>query len=109
MRLSIALSVTAAIATVALAGTASAVTRSDMTDSAYVELARCSGIARSTGGDASKFDSVLDAQSGYRSPAVLDRADTAREDAKRNADHAGSDDKARFVQERDGQCVSLLQ
>ncbi len=87
---------------------ASAASR-DMTDGAYVELARCAGIAQSTGGDVARFNMALDAQSTYRSPAVQDRADTAREDVKRNVVHSGSDDKAKFVQERDGQCLSLLQ
>jgi hypothetical protein len=82
MRLSITLAAASAVAAIAFAGAASAASR-DMTDGAYVEL--------------------------YRSPAVQDRADTAREDVKRNVVHSGSDDKAKFVQERDGQCLSLLQ
>ncbi len=96
----------AAVAALGLSGAASA---KDMNDTTFIAVAHCAGVAEGTGGDVSSFDTVLNAQSGSRSADVMDRADQARSDGKRDAAHSGPDGKAGFVRERDGVCQSYVQ
>ena len=105
MRLYTALFV-AASATLAFAATASA-SQADMSDSKYIAVAQCAGIAEGIGGDVRPFADVLKAQAN-RLGEVLDRADEARADAKRDAAHAGQDGKAGFARQLDGTCKSYL-
>ena len=96
----------AAVAVLGFSGAASA---KDMNDTTFIAVAHCAGVADGTGGDASSFDTLLNAQSGTRTADVMDRADEARTDAKRDVTHSGPDGKAGFVRERDGVCQSYLQ
>ena len=97
----------AASATLAFAATASA-SQADMSDSKYIAVAQCAGIAEGIGGDARPFADVLKTQGATRLGEVLDRADEARADAKRNAANAGMDGKAGFARQLDGTCKSYL-
>jgi hypothetical protein len=108
MRLSIPLSIAAALVAVSLSGAASAAGRT-LDDSTYIAVARCAGLAEGVGADAAPFNSVLDAQSGSRLAEVMDRADEAKDTAKRNAGHSGPDGKAGYAKEVDGACRSYLQ
>jgi hypothetical protein len=108
MRLSIPLSIAAAIAAVSIGAAASAATPS-LNDSTYIAVARCAGLAEGIGANATPFNTVLDAQSGTRLGEVIDRADEAKTDAKRNAGHAGPDGKAGYARDVDGVCQSYIQ
>jgi hypothetical protein len=108
MRLSIPLSIAAAVAVVSIGGVACAATPS-LNDSTYIAVARCAGWAEGVGADAAPFNTVLDAQSGTRLSEVMDQADDAKTDAKRNAGHAGPDGKAGYARDVNGVCQSYLQ
>jgi hypothetical protein len=95
---------TAAAATFVVAATASAAPRDAMNDSTYLAVAKCAGLAEGVGQDASVFNKVLDAQSGGRISDVIDRADQARRDAKREAAHAGEDGKGFYERQITGAC-----
>jgi len=92
----------------AFAGAAFAASSNDMTDTKYIAVAQCAGIAEGVGADAAPFAEVLKAQSASRLGEVIDRADEARADAKRDASHAGVDGKAGFSRQLDGTCKSYL-
>jgi hypothetical protein len=98
----------AASAALAFASAASAASQGDMNDSKYIAVAKCAGIAEGLGGDVAPFADVLKAQSSTRMGEVLDRADEARADAKRNAATAGQDGKAGYARVLGGTCKSYL-
>ncbi len=50
---------------------------------------------------------VVKAQDTGRIGYIYDRAEQARDDAKRQADHAGNDN-ARLIAERDGLCRTFI-
>ena len=78
-----------------------------LNDSEYIAAAHCQGLfnSRSLGSaDASQINAVMKSEGATRSPDVADRADEARIEAKRSADHAGSLMKAQLASERDGPC-----
>lgn len=78
-----------------------------MTDTAYLALARCAGIADGAGSDASAFDKALRDNEDGREPFVADRAAVQRSDAAREARHAGPDTKAHLTAELNGVCKTL--
>lgn len=96
------------IAIAALASTGAALAApTHLDDSQYIAAAHCQGLfqSRSLGAaDASQINSVMKSEGATRSLDVADRADQARTDAKRSADHAGSLMKAQLSSERDGAC-----
>jgi hypothetical protein len=96
------------IAIAALASTGAALASpTHLNDSQYIAAAHCQGLfeSRSLGSvDASQINSVMKSEGATRSSDVADRADQARMDAKRSADHAGSLMKAQLSSERDGAC-----
>jgi hypothetical protein len=95
-----------AASTAALAGSSDR-----LTDVQYMHLARCRALAASTqlgGGDASAFDAALKSQRASRETYVFDRADQLAEDARMAARHAGPDQRAHLIAERDGACQTLL-
>lgn len=83
---------------------ASATESRQLSDSAYLAAARCAGLAAGLGSDAAAFNKVVDDQSSGREPFVAERAATTRDDAARQAKHAGPDMKAHLTAERDGAC-----
>jgi hypothetical protein len=81
------------------------------TDSQYIAAARCQALMSSANlgaVDMHGVDAVMKKEGATRSPAVADRADTARADARRAADHAGTYNKAALIAERDGPCHDLF-
>ncbi len=90
-------------------GVVGAASAKDLNDTTFIAVAHCAGVAEGTGGDVSSFDTLLNAQSGSRSADVMDRADEARSEGKRDAAHSGPDGKAGYVRERDGVCQSYMQ
>jgi hypothetical protein len=96
------------IAIAALASTGAALAApTHLNDSQYIAAAHCQGLfdSRSLGAiDASQIDAVMKSEGAYRTPDVSDRADQARIEAKRSADHAGSLMKTQLSSERDGAC-----
>jgi hypothetical protein len=71
-------------------------------------VAKCAGLAEGFGQDASAFNKLLDARSGGRNNDVIDRADQAKRDAKRNAAHAGEDGKGFYERQITGVCQSYV-
>jgi hypothetical protein len=81
------------------------------TDSQYIAAARCQALMSSSNlgaVDMQGVDAAMKMEGATRSPAVADRADTARADAKRAASHAGPDGKGALIAERDGPCHALF-
>lgn len=81
-----------------------------LTDVQFVEANRCLGLMTSKAlgtPDAGAMAQLVKAQTGGRIGYVYDRADQARDDAQRQANHAGPDN-SRLVAERDGVCRSLI-
>jgi hypothetical protein len=82
-----------------------------LTDSQYIAAARCQALMASSAlgpVDMHAVDAVMKTEGATRSPAVADRADSARAQADRAARHAGPDSKALLIAERDGPCHRLL-
>lgn len=80
-----------------------------LNDSQYIAAAHCQGLYDSHAlgvADAKPFDAMMKAEGGYRSPDVIVRADQARSEALRAADHAGPLIKTQLVGERDGACLA---
>jgi hypothetical protein len=96
------------IAIAALASTGAAMAApTQLSDSQYIAAAHCQGLfdSRSLGAvDASGINAVMKSQGATRLPDVLSRADEARAEARRSADHAGSLMKSQLASERDGAC-----
>lgn len=95
-----------AIAALASSGAALAAP-THLSDSQYLAAAHCQGLfdSRSLGAaDASGINAVMKSEGAYRTPEVIARADQARSDAKRSADHAGALIKGQLASERDGAC-----
>jgi hypothetical protein len=81
-----------------------------LTDVQFVEANRCLGLmtSKSMGApDAAALAQFLKTQNGGRVSFIYDRADQARDDARRDADRAGHDN-ARLVAERDGVCRTFV-
>ena len=96
------------IAIAALASTGAALAApTHLSDSQYIAAAHCQGLfdSRSLGSvDASGINAVMKSEGATRLPDVLARADEARNDARKSADHAGSLMKSQLASERDGAC-----
>jgi hypothetical protein len=105
------LTVAALIALAAAAGApALAAQPTHLNDVQFVEVNRCLGLmtSKSLGTqDASAMAQLVKAQDTGRIGYIYDRADQARDDARRQADHAGPDN-SRLVAERDGVCRSFI-
>jgi hypothetical protein len=81
-----------------------------LNDVQFVEANRCLGLmsSKSLGTqDANAMSQLVKAQTTGRIGYVYDRADQARDDAKRQAEHAGADN-SRLIAERDGLCRSFI-
>jgi hypothetical protein len=87
--------------------TAAMAAPSHFTDTQFVAASRCQALMASTElgrQDTHEIDALLKAQERSRAVAVIDLAQTAREDAVRAARHAGAYGKASLIAERDGAC-----
>jgi len=94
----------------ALGTTAAQAQTARLSDGAYMQAARCVGLASSgklgaTDGDAMK--AWLKEQSRLRDPYVLDKADRMQQEAKREANSAGEYGKAKLSAELSGPCAAL--
>ena len=72
--------------------------------------ARIDGLASAKAlgaGDAAMFDALVKAESRTRVAEILERADVARDDALRQANHADATGKLGLIAERDGACQVL--
>ncbi len=81
-----------------------------LTDGQYLAAVRCRALIASPTlgkGDTHALDGLLERESLGRVPAVADRADETRADATRDANHAGVQEKAQLVAERDGACQAF--
>ena len=96
-----------AIAAALITATGVSAGTTHLTDAQYLAAARCQGLfdSHKLGPvDASGINKMMDREGDYRQPAVADRADEARNDAEREADHAGALGRQALVSERDGAC-----
>lgn len=84
---------------------------SRLSDTAYLQAARCVGLAtspRMNAADAKTMSEWLRDQSAGRPGFVLDRADEMKREARRQADHAGDPTiKAKLDAELQSMCVQL--
>lgn len=83
---------------------------SHLSDTQFVQANRCLGLMTSkTLGtpDAAAMSQLIKSQTGSRMEFIYDRADQARDDAQRQANHAGQDN-SKLVAERDGVCRTLI-
>ena len=81
-----------------------------LTDSQFIAASRCEGLMSSSAlgrQDTRGLEALLKAEGGARQNEVYDRADEARQNAQRDASHAGTYGKASLVAERDGACRAL--
>lgn len=92
--------------TAAAATTASA-RASHLTDVEYLQAARCSGLAASEAlgaMDTASIDALLKAESRGRISYIVDKADAAKADARRQANRAKAERKSGLLAERSGAC-----
>ncbi len=83
---------------------------SHLTDSQYLEAARCRVLIASPAlgaGDTKPIDATLNVEGRGRIAAVLDRADDVTESTQASVRHADSDGKAKLMAERNGVCQVL--
>ena len=95
------------LAGAALSAGAASASGSHLSDAEYIAAARCQGLyqARSLGpADAAGINALVKSEGATREPAVLDRADSARDEARQQADHAAGVMKPQYASERDGAC-----
>jgi hypothetical protein len=105
----------AGLAIVVVAGAAAAAGAASaqpgrLSDVAYVEAARCAGLASSGklgSADGAALTALLKAQAYGREQTVLDQADDAQRQAKREASHADDYSKSRLQAELSGACASF--
>ena len=94
----------------ALCATAASARPAKLTDVAYMQAARCAGLADSgkfSGADAASLTALLKDQSQGRMDYVLQKADDLRRDAKRQADRADDYMKAKLSAEVSGPCAQI--
>jgi hypothetical protein len=96
-------------ALVALGATAASAKPAHLSDAAYLEAARCVGLASSKalGGDAKALSALLQSESSWRQQYILEKGDEMQRDAKREADRAGDMVKPQLQQELAGVCQTL--
>lgn len=78
-----------------------------LTDVEYLQAARCAGLAAAENlgaMDTSSIDALLKAEGRGRASYIADKADAARDQARRAANRAGTERKSGFVAERAGAC-----
>ena len=81
-----------------------------LSDAQYLAAARCSGLIASPAlgkGDTQPIDAVLKSEGRVRMPVITQEADEARQNAMRQAGHAGAQGKAGLIAERDGVCQTF--
>ncbi len=93
----------------ALVATSASAAPSHLTDAAYLQAARCVGLAssKSMGADPKAMEAWLQAQSTGRPAFILDKGDEMQQQAKRQADRADDLVKPRLQAELAGECATL--
>ena len=100
------LAATIAVALAASAGVAVAA-QERVSDSRYVQMARCAGLAEGSGAEAEALDAALRANRRGRSDHVRERAINARNEAAAAIRAASGEDLAQLTSERDQTCRTL--
>ena len=98
------------VATLVIAAGVAAVTPAGaatprLSDVAYMNAARCQGLAEGMGRDATAIKQVVANASAQREGFVFDQADAARVNAKREARRADADTRRHLIAESDGACA----
>jgi len=94
----------------ALGATAASAQPGRLSDVAYLQAARCVGLASSgklAVSDAKDMTAWLRTQSAGRPQFILEKADQMERDARRQASHAGEETKVRLNSELQGACAQL--
>jgi hypothetical protein len=94
----------------ALGATAAQAQPARLSDAAYMQAARCVGLASSGKLGATDADAMKDwlkEQRRLRDAFVRDKADRMEEAAKREANSAGEQGRARLSDELNGPCAAL--
>jgi hypothetical protein len=81
-----------------------------ISDVAYLQMARCAGLASSANlgsNDGASLKALLKVQANGRMPYILDQADEAQQKAKREADRADDYSKNKLQSELSGTCAAL--
>lgn len=102
----------ALVATLVIAAGAGVVTpaaaQAAMSDVEYMQAAHCAGLAQGARLDTSKVDALLRANQSGRVVEAIDRGDQMRDDARRQASHAGPFERQAQAAERNGVCSAYL-
>jgi hypothetical protein len=94
----------------ALGATAASAQPGRLSDTGFMQAARCAGLASSptlSSPAAASLAELVKAQKSGRDPYVLDKADEMRRKAKREADKADPYTKSKFEAELQGMCAQL--
>ncbi len=93
----------------ALVATSASAAPAHLSDAAYLEAARCVGLAssKSLGGDAKGMQAWLQTERGTRPGFILDKGDEMQQEAKRQADRANEFVKPHLQAELNGECATL--
>jgi hypothetical protein len=110
MRILAGLAISTALGAAAMAGAASAQPPSHLSDVAYIEAARCAGLASSGklgSSDGAALAALLKSQAYDRDQTVLDQANDAQQQAKRQANKADDYMKTKLQTELSTSCASF--
>ncbi|MGH6992614.1 MAG: hypothetical protein ACRED8_06260 [Caulobacteraceae bacterium] len=102
--------VIAALAGMAASAAPALAATNQLSDTQYIEAARCQGIIDSHklgNGQAKAIDALMDRESAGRSELAEDMAQDARSTGSRLSQTAGPIEKASLVSERDGVCAAF--
>ncbi len=103
-------SASVALATLAIAAAAltPAMAAPTLSDVAYMQAARCAGLAQGAKLDTHGVDALLNTQGVSRTADVLDRADALRDTARLRASRAGPLEQQAMAAEMAGACQPYL-
>ena len=100
------------VATLVIAAGAAVVSpanaQSQMSDAAYMQAAHCQGRAQGSKLDTTRIDALMHAQEAGRLNAAFDRGEEMREDARRQASHAGPIERQQIALEMNGACRAYV-
>jgi hypothetical protein len=79
-----------------------------LSDVAFMNASRCAGLAEGAKIDSASIKAFLEAQRGSRDSYIQDKAEEMRDDAAREARHAGGTSSQRIAAELDGACKTYV-
>ena len=91
----------------ALSGASVAVAGDRATDARYLAAARCQGLAQAVSADTTQIDAYVKAQGRHRAQHVVDKADAARREARRELSRADGYTLQRLTAERGARCADF--